>query len=810
MKRFLALVLTLCLCIAPVSAETEIRLTTEELFLELLPEIVEALQEYNLGVAWESGDTTAELLAGRDASGAPDVSLSLSDGEHTEMVAVNEQGIRWTENGELVGVAYETLLRALFTDENGVCSLPSVTEQDTLMLTVIAMQIALACGDAVQISEQNTVETGEDGEETAVQTLTVDVQPMKLLGRLDTAVPAALEASRAQLDDFFSRNEGWLGEKLTTDMMIAAWQSLNVSRMLAIETPLRLLITTRDNAKAQSMLAQLQLYGATIAQATLEDDRLVCSVYVSGSEQIVFDSDDLNTLLSLAGQTLNGLSIEALAFGYSSYRQQTVMYFNLDVERLINDFYTSLIMTLQANRAQVQTLLDRYGWLLSDEALSCDELIQALQEIRVDAVRSAEMKWLRMVRGNAFLRNLVGNTMVERLPAIRLEYNAKGSESALLVSTNRYQLRFVTGDGQFSGTLASASNRIAESFSANINGFLGEDRLEAQLDLMRYGRPTESIRLSGWLEDDDLLICELTGRDGGEWTPICTFRMEDMYGRIEALLTDAAGNTLAEAALYDDGFMLQLPGFMAELLLTEDGGVFRIDEGETVAFEWHDGEVVTEYALTAIDATLSLSFENYNSSYGMPRTMFQYLSATKKAVISIEALPNGFLFDGSLDQYGARLWDANLEVYDDGQKIVFSNAQGNGEKKFSLSYRPGVLYISRQYRNDIESLQVTDVSTGYDHANTTRVDYMSAEQQPTVLLIATDVQAYVCTVTVTQDDSPLGVLTLTLNPAPRDEAALGDARWLTERELLSLLAAPEEPAPETEETTEPQPSPSAP
>ena len=123
MKRLMALLLTVCLLASPLSAGAADvkKASTEEVILGVIQLLCSGFANGTLGVTYDDADGySMAFTLGEDAAGMPGGTLRLTEGGKSQLVGADGQGLIRSEGENVVGVGWETLLRAACTDENGV------------------------------------------------------------------------------------------------------------------------------------------------------------------------------------------------------------------------------------------------------------------------------------------------------------------------------------------------------------------------------------------------------------------------------------------------------------------------------------------------------------------------------------------------------------------------------------------------------------------------------------------------------------------------------------------------------------------
>ena len=119
MKRWIACLLSLCLCVTPVLAGAQ-SISTEALLGQLLGRFAAQLESPSLGMTAKMPEEMFDLCFALDEQGFPDLSFGVQGKWGAVRYDADASGLRFDDGVKKVGVTIETLLRVLNADENGV------------------------------------------------------------------------------------------------------------------------------------------------------------------------------------------------------------------------------------------------------------------------------------------------------------------------------------------------------------------------------------------------------------------------------------------------------------------------------------------------------------------------------------------------------------------------------------------------------------------------------------------------------------------------------------------------------------------
>ena len=833
MKRLLALMLTVCLLAAPVSAGAQEKITTEELIVGVLELIVSGLQSGRLDMTYAESGSEYGLVLGEDASGTPGGMLSMTEGGQTQLFGADGQGVfmsagAWKEGDSLTGMSWESILRAVCTDENGVCWLPSFTEEDSQLFTRIGLQLVLSMADTVKVTESGS-------------TIVIDVELGAFLDALDAAVPAALRAAAPQLDDFLARNNVVtyllfdVEEPLTTETLIEIWSNLNIGDFVQGEMPLRLSITTDDETGDWNAVLAVADEGAITAQST--SGRIVATLTAEGESRVIFDSADLDIVMNVLAEALYFMPDDAFSYTVASdhYDLGSKVSLHLDVEELFMGFYSSLSMAVLANSDDVNMLMERYSllaeMLFGHSVIDYATLAGWLRYNmwRDDTRISLARWWERTTSRSDFLFALFGR----ELPEIDVEFalNDASGSMMLSVSTNRMSLQFTSMGSHFSGMLQMRNNRSAMANGRwDISGFTTENRIELLVTANYFGQQrtdVTAVRLVCELIEEQAINCTLSACTEGIWADWYLLRLTPV-GRngVNAVLTDGQGTKMAELQADESGFLfrtlayetpvdkrgnsimprLTMDPFEAELRVTDNGGRIRFAGEETWMLEWMAEGLVTRIALMCDDFTASFTEElrfnpmgtydrQYTFRYNEIAREFEAVLAESMGVVSASV------------RYAANndeSFDMHLTINTNFGTLQYTKE--TARETTMINYLPGSLVMQTLSLTTgrTETWDVADVSEQYDNLNTTRIRWtrgkLSGGFQEIEWIVASNVKDNILTTTFTSGGEQLASFTLGMNPGVR---AMPPVHWLTDKETRAVLSfvlyALEDEAESTEE-----------
>ncbi len=831
MKRLLALMLTVCLLAAPLSAGAQEKITTEELIVGVLELIVSGLQSGRLDMTYAESGSEYGLVLGEDASGTPGGMLSITEGGQTQFYGADGQGVfmsagAWKEGDSLTGMSWESILRAVCTDENGVCWLPSFTEEDSQMLAGVGLQLVLSMADTVKVTESGS-------------TIVIDVELGAFLDALDAAVPAALRAAAPQLDDFLARNNVVtyllfdVEAPLTTETLIEIWSNLNIGDFVQGEMPLRLSITTDDETGDWNAVLAVADEGTITAQST--SGRIVATLTAEGETMVIFDTADLETVMEIVAVALHFMPEDAFSYEMSNNYGYFTLDVHFDLEKLLTGFWTSLSMAVLAGGEAADMLVERYFWLF--EMMFDGTVVNGFtlaswlrREAYTNDLYEDILGWWRFDATDCeILEILFGET----LPEFHLNLVCYDSNITLSAETNCASL-YCTGVGeQFSGAVQLNSNtRNARPGRVDFSGLVTDGRFEvlATIETFQNGAVDAVSLVCTWGNSQEV-NCTLSARAGGVWTELLRLDITPSGRRwIDAVLTDGQGTEIAELRTDETGFLFRtheyavpekilrmlfdrsvtsvnVEPFEAELRVADNGGRIRIGGDEWFALEWMDGGSTSYLALMCREFTVSFTEEIALNAYGsFERTyILRYMARYSNAELMFHTGYDGVTVSSRCISNAVKQWDMSLS-YD----VHANSVQYINEARLettTINYFPGsfVMQTVNLGTGIAETLEIVDVSQFYDNLNTTRVRWARArlgrDSKNVIegLVVTNAPDAHTAVIDLISEGKTFSTLTVTNRPAVREAMPV---RWLTEAEtraVLSLMLYALEDEPESTE-----------
>ena len=795
MKRLMALLLTVCLLASPLSAGAADvkKASTEEVILGVIQLLCSGFANGTLGVTYDDADGySMAFTLGEDAAGMPGGTLRLTEGGKSQLVGADGQGLIWSEGENVVGVGWETLLRAACTDENGVCWLPSFTDEDSAMFGLMGLQLVAQMADTVKVTE-----TGN--------TLIIELDLGVFLDTLDKAVPAVLRSCEKQLDDFLARNPlvtyVLFGEEglVTTEMLISVvWDYLNLDSLVEGELPLRLVIATDD--ETGDWTAELDIANEATLNAESLSGRVVVTLTAEGESRVLFDTADLETVMAVVAEALYFMPKDAFDFQTADYGYVRV---SLDVEKLLRSFFICLSGSVLANSEKVDVLIERYFWLF-------DELFGGTVVNGFTLAALLQYEECRYVDSD--------------LPKIFFELDL-GMQPRLVMEIGDITVYFTGMGSQFSGMVQlrnyPSSQRVTRY---DISGFATADSVEALITYngVIYNNQPDAYRFVGTRVDSQSFECALSARMNSRWTDLFILRATASVNGIYAVLTDSQNTKMAELQVDASGFMFRMngyktpselrklgmpqmdvDGFETEVRITGNGGRIRIGGTEVYTLEWTNGGITKHITLTCGEFTVNVDMYCIYYTWGyVGGCDIRYNDAYGERELNLAFTPYHISVRGRSENLwyarrSLRVSEMSLDIDLDDRTLRF-NSEWDREST-TITYRPGAfVYQQTDTRlGDSNTLEIVDVSEYYDNLNTTRIRFTPRGGIVAEALVATNApDAHTAVIDLISEGKTFSTLTVTDKPAAREALPI---RWLTEaetREVIDRLLNPPLPADE--------------
>lgn len=791
MKKWLAYMLCLCLCMMPVLACAQ-PITTEAVLGELLTRLVAQLQKPSLAVRLQEDEEHMEASITLDGQGIPDFSYGhLIDGEDVRF-DLDAAGMRMAMEGHTMAISPQTLIRALTTDETGASLSPDVTEEDVQLLMQMAYEILGAAMSAVSFEEIPT-QPAQEGESAAepVNGLKATIDVNALLVALDTAVPAALEANADAIHALLERNQAlisgiWGIDELPDVRALAQAWPQNLLAGLLTQTAVLVLEEQTD-----STTCMLLLDGAVMAELACTPGR-VRGVFGPEGEY-VFDSDDLKTAAQLLSKLPAYISDEALICSLWQQDGSMTAHLRVDTMALITDAVTGLVCIVRDHPTQIGALLERYApWMALADAqaaqqLSWENLYAALSDNQsriVYGISNGVMHWMRNCPA---IYPLMGSNV----PWMELNLYAKAGRAA--------------GDAPgYAGLTELVLDLKLPMLDAALT--LSGQTITGSYTMGQIMRPVRHGHMAGFFSDSAAHLT-LSHQSNGQTDARWTIDAEKDSAGWTALMYGIDGAEKAKLRITSKNMRLTSGSLRADLIDTGRGFNFSVSDGQKSAHgQWYayDGVWRAEVYADGEEYTGMIAREKerelYRFTHRAPRSLAHdelQLRAEKESVL----LRAGRM-DGENLQQGAEVraqWSDGLP------RLTASAVSGSG--RFSASYLPGKLEAG--FRDSMLgenwSFVTQDVTAPQENGNTTRITLSGEEFVPAAVqnpdtpgremekrsyahgwTIRTQPGADTWTVRLHSDEGNEAMLTLDF-AAEATQQDLSSYAWMNEAQVRQLI-----------------------
>ena len=562
MKRWMACILVLCLCLSPVLACAQ-PVGTEAMLVQLLAKLAGQIEEPSLAAVLETQNGRMDTCFALDDQNLPDFSAGLSINGGRMQIDADAAGFRFSDDLQKIGVTLDALLRVLTTDENGNSLSPDVRDEDIQMLSQIASEILGAAMTAVSV-EQTMPTPVQEGQEALPPMTNIMVNVSQMLSALDSAVPAVLERYADALNAVLARNRVQLANMLgSTELpdMHAVAQSYPQGLLagLAPDGTMMMIVAQGSDWDLSAVLG-----GAEIARMSCKAGRIQGAFGVNG--EYVFDSDDLKQILQMAAKLPSYIREESLLCSLWSEFGTTAAHFKFDATEFVRDAVTGVVNIMRDHQPQIDALIARYAPWLNLAGMQVGQLPQAqtmYEELRVNQDRicneicNGVMRWIQR---QPQLRQMLGTVMPwadanlyvqarkDKPLEIVLEARMSGAEAALTVSGHA-----VSG----SYTLNPLYGKTSHGY---VSGFVSSTYAELVLGHQQLGRT-------------DARWTVAAEKDGDCWT---------------VLLHDMNGVQKAELCVTPQQIRLTGGSMTARLIDTSKGYNFVLSDGnQDVHAQWY-------------------------------------------------------------------------------------------------------------------------------------------------------------------------------------------------------------------------------
>lgn len=806
MKRWMAFLLAGVMMLASCMGAYAQTYTAENLIAELLQAAAEQLQHPSLGLTYSDGQTQAGLSAALDANGVPDVAVDYAADGLKMRLDADAAGVRFDDGAMKIAAAPETVLRALFTNEDGACLMPSVTQTDLDWMAQMAGEAMAAAAGTIEVerfaAEKDPAAAAEDAPAADApasdEQTTVVIDVNGLLAALDAAVPALLTKYASQIDDFTARNSALLCELFgvtaipKAEALSGLWPAGLLSSLLTEDLPLMVTVMAGPGeACGVAVLGGEE----ELLLISYGEGRLVAQLG-SGEEALLLDSEDLWDVIALFMEAAAYVTPEALSWQYDEDERMTRAFFRLDPGRLAGDLMDGLAAAVQRNEQTVSALLERYmPWMEAFGAygartVTWEALTQVLLEEK-DAIAADICSSIAYALG---LGRYMTYAAPGSLPVLEAElalpkYMTYGSLGTLNVKAGDVQLYAVLSNQHLNATLQTGDRRMTRY---ELSGLLMEDSAKATLGRYDATGLQAELLLNVAREDSGftaVLYDEARSELGRLVVDGDTARLTSGELTIEAvslypglLVTAVEGEERLSLQIVEDDYGVTVSGYIngatARLQLYSDAQRFALSGSYSPLHSW----MAYRASLSAETGSLSLQAGRYN----------------------MNALMSGVEADASLLADGLHL-----------------NVTAAGSSfQTELAYRPGLLEAEGKRTGYNWQLRMADMTGQAEETVRVRIDLnenIRQEEDWTYRERAWTVTAKTAGDGVVAfeieglQEQPV-IVTLDIDAQAQAEDLTGYT-WYNEAELAqmlrALLAPQPAPTPAAEPTTDPAAQPAA-
>ena len=564
MKKWVAYLLVLCMCLTPVLACAQ-DVSTEAMIGNLLVRMAEQLLSPSFALKLERPGNMLEAGLALDEQGVPDVFFGMRVGADQIRFDADAAGLRYRENEHTIAITPELLLRVLTTDETGASLLPDVREEDVQLLMEAAYGILGAAATAVSV-EGAAPETGETAAQQNMK-ITLDVNAM--LAALDTAIPAVLLQYADELNALLERNRAYIlsqmgaAELPDVRQLAQAWPQGLLAGLIPPEYPVLAVVEQQQT----NVMAAVLCAGLPVADLRYTPGRLSGAFGPEG--RYAFDTDDLKQLAQMIAKYPSYISDKALNGSLRVQDGIVVAHLGVNTEQLVRDAVTGVMHIVRDHPAQIDTLIARYApWLeLAGESVqdlpTWESLYTTLYENRDEICKNLSNSLLSQIGRNRNLVRIMGMNM----PWVEVDLYAKAATGKPLEMVLSAKMTGAEAELTISGYTVSGWYTVNESLNTHqgyMSGYLDDSRVQLTLSQAKNQKIQNEWKVSA-------------EKDGDCWT---------------ALLHNMAGEQLAQLCIEPERMELTTDTLKAQLLDTGTGFSFALkDDEHDVRAQWyeHDG-----------------------------------------------------------------------------------------------------------------------------------------------------------------------------------------------------------------------------
>lgn len=356
MKRFAALLISIALLLAPVSAPAEevnngVPLTTEEAVAILWDALVEVVSGSKPGL-----DITLTSPEGESVSagfGLTEAGFSAHADKRDTSLLLTESTAYLTHADGSVSVPLESLLSSLYEAAMGSKLLPIPTENELKALEAIGLDLlsTLSRSKGIVYSLSDSM-------------LSLHINMDQLLHDLDALLPETLERHAEEVEALLAKFTPFLlGETVTLQQLTELWRSLGFG---SANTGAALDVILFQSGGTLTLLVSGMSWQL---KAEISDDRFAFALNVPNGQVYELDTTDLQTIAAILRTvpdsiTEEAVKIEQVRNDLDDYDYIFTNNIYIDLALLERDLKAGFVEALSENRTTVEALCKKIRpWL---------------------------------------------------------------------------------------------------------------------------------------------------------------------------------------------------------------------------------------------------------------------------------------------------------------------------------------------------------------------------------------------------------------------------------------------------------------
>ena len=356
MKRFAALLISIALLLAPVSAPAEevnngVPLTTEEAVAILWDALVEVVSGSKPGLDITLTSPEGESVSG--GFGLTEAGFSAHADKRDTSLLLTESTAYLTQADGSISVPLESLLSSLYKAATGSKLLPIPTENELKALEAIGLDLlsTLSRSKGIVYSLSDSM-------------LSLHINMDQLLHDLDALLPETLERHAKEVEALLAKfTPALLGQAVTLQQLTELWRGLGLG---SANTGAALDVILFQSGGTLTLLASCMNWQL---KAEISDDRFAFALNAPNGQVYELDTTDLQDIAAILRTvpdsiTEEAVKIEQVRNDLDDYDYVFTNNIHIDLALLERDLKAGFVEALSENRTTVEALCKKIRpWL---------------------------------------------------------------------------------------------------------------------------------------------------------------------------------------------------------------------------------------------------------------------------------------------------------------------------------------------------------------------------------------------------------------------------------------------------------------